>query len=266
MRFDDRGVGKSEGRQEGATSADFATDAYAALCLLKGRKEIDPRRIGLAGHSEGGWMAEMVAADHADDVAFIILLANTGVPGESLALAQAEDFSRSLGASNDEQRLTLALFEDLVAVIKAPGPSDGRRQRLIEAAQTFAARLTEKERKLIGADKESWWTSAVDRWSEPWLQFSIRYDPAATLRRVRCPVLAMIGQKDIQVRPKENLAAIAAALAAGGNQSVTIREMPGLNHLFQTSATGLAAEYSRIEETFAPAALETISSWILNVK
>jgi uncharacterized protein len=264
LRFDDRGVGKSQGQQQGATSADFATDAHTAWSLLRGRKEIDSRRIGLAGHSEGGWMAEMVAADHSDEVAFIILLANTGVPGEAVALAQAEDFSRSLGASDNELRLILSLSKELVAVIKTPGPADERRQKLTEAAQTFASRLTEKERQLMGAYNDSWWTPAIDRWSDPWLQFSVTYDPAATLRRVRCPVLAMIGEKDIQVRPKENLAAIAAALAAGGNQSVTIREMPGLKHLFQTSQTGLAAEYNRLEETFAPAALDTISSWILS--
>jgi pimeloyl-ACP methyl ester carboxylesterase len=266
LRFDDRGVGKSGGKFEGATSADFATDAHAGVTFLKARKGIDPKRIGVIGHSEGGWVAGMAAADHPADVAFIALLANTGVPGESVALAQLDDFTRALGASAEEVRLSRALQKELIAVVKEPGAAGEKRERLIAAARAFAAGLSEAERKLIGANGEAWWSAVVDRWADPWLQFAITYDPASSLRRVRCPVLALIGEKDAQVRAKENLAAITAALAAGGNRAITAKELPGLNHLFQTSSTGRASEYGRIEETFAPSALNVISDWIEGLK
>jgi fermentation-respiration switch protein FrsA (DUF1100 family) len=96
----------------------------------------------------------------------------------------------------------------------------------------------------------------------PWFRHFLSYDPAPTLRQVTRPVLAMNGEKDLQVPAKQNLDAIRAALSAGGNTRSEVVELPGLNHLFQTAKTGVPAEYGAIEETFAPAALDKISRWI----
>jgi len=83
------------------------------------------------------------------------------------------------------------------------------------------------------------------------------------LSKVKCPVLAINGEKDLQVPPKENLSAIEEALKAGGNQNYSIKELPGLNHLFQTAQTGAPSEYAKIEETISPAVLKLIGNWIL---
>ena len=96
----------------------------------------------------------------------------------------------------------------------------------------------------------------------PWFRFFLTYDPAPTLTEVRCPVLAVTGENDLQVPPKENLSVIGEALNAGGNRNVTLMELPGLNHLFQTSETGAPSEYGQIEETMSPVLLEAVSDWI----
>lgn len=96
----------------------------------------------------------------------------------------------------------------------------------------------------------------------PWLRFFLSHDPVPTLMRVTSPILAITGEKDLQVPPKENLAAIEQALKKAEHPDFTIMELPGLNHLFQTAETGLISEYGRIEETFSPAALKIIGDWI----
>ena len=98
---------------------------------------------------------------------------------------------------------------------------------------------------------------------KPWWRYAIQYDPRATLMNVRCPVLALNGEKDMQVSAKENVAAISDALRAGGNTHFTVLELPGLNHAFQTAETGMELEYAKIEETMSPVVLQTISDWII---
>jgi fermentation-respiration switch protein FrsA (DUF1100 family) len=97
----------------------------------------------------------------------------------------------------------------------------------------------------------------------PWFRYFAAYDPAPALRRLRVPVLAVVGSLDVQVAPDENLAAIEAALKAGGNPDYAIRKLPGLNHLLQRATTGSIAEYARTEETIAPEALALFGDWIL---
>jgi len=104
--------------------------------------------------------------------------------------------------------------------------------------------------------------AAVKQWSSPWFRFFTAYDPAPALARVRCPVLAVGAELDLQVLPEQNLPVIEAALKQGGNQDVTVVRLPGLNHLLQPAKTGLPAEYGQIETTVAPAALDTITTWI----
>src|SRR5690606_12709467 len=113
-----------------------------------------------------------------------------------------------------------------------------------------------------GMTQEEFVALQVNQVSSPWMQYFIRHDPATTLEKVKCPVLAVNGAKDLQVPPKENLAAIKNALAKGGNKNVTTKEFPDLNHLFQESKTGSPAEYAEIEQTFSPTALSEITEWI----
>ena len=243
LRYDKRGVGQSKGVYKTATSADFAADASAAVDSLLARSDIDHRRIGLIGHSEGGILAPMVAAER-KDIAFVVLLAGTGVNGERVVLEQTGTMSRSEGMSEAEIAKQHKRVERVVAILKA--------ERSIPAA----------EKKI---HDEFGYSPEVDRLllhNDAWSRYFLNYDPATALEKLKMPVLALMGGLDMQVAPDENLAAIAAALKKGGNDRFTTLRLPGLNHLFQTAVTGAPSEYGRIEETIAPVALETITQWI----
>ena len=265
LRFDDRGVGESTGTFATATSEDFATDALAGVAYLKGRPEIDPAKIGLVGHSEGGLIAPM-AAVQSSDVAFIVLMAGPGVTGEEILYAQGALILRANGldeagiARNREQQAFL------FSMLKTEPDSAAADQKIRAAFRERVAAMSVEERQASGipdGDLDTVIDGQVRRINTPWFRYFLTYDPAPTLQQVTCPVLAVNGEKDLQVPPKENLAAIEAALRQGGNDDVTVVELDGLNHLFQTAETGAPSEYPSIEETFSPTALEVIGNWIL---
>jgi fermentation-respiration switch protein FrsA (DUF1100 family) len=270
LRVDDRGVGKSTGRFIEATSEDFATDALAGVEYLKTRKEIDPRRIGLIGHSEGGLIAPLVAA-RSTDIAFIVMMAGPGLTGEQILYRQTALVCKSAGMSDDLIAQTRAAQDRVFAILKQEKDNVVAEKRILEEADAFrevAAKARadatdehKKEISIIAAAIEGQAQSKLV--VSPWFRFFLTYDPRPTLMKVRCPVLAIIGEKDLQVPAEENLAAIRLALEAGGNKDHTVLALPDLNHLFQTCRTGAISEYAQIEETISPAALDTISKWIL---
>jgi len=242
LRYDDRGVGGSTGAQAGSTSADFATDANAAFAFLRSRGEIDGRRIGFVGHSEGGMIGPIAAIGN-PDVAYLVLLAAPGEPTVRLMAAQARAVGAAQGMSEAELDRSVASQQALFAAAAVDGDAAA------VAARLEAAGIPPALRAQLAAQA-----------ADPWLRYFVRYDPAPALARLRMPVLALNGALDRQVLPSENLAGIRAATSA--NRDATIRELPGLNHMFQTARTGAVGEYADIEETFAPAALEIVSSWI----
>lgn len=262
LRLDDRGVGGSSGRFATATTEDFASDVLAAVRFLKTRREIDAKRIGLVGHSEGGLIAP-IAAVRSKDIAFLVLMAGPGLPGEEVLYAQGALIARAQGASEEYIAAQRRLQERLFAVIKDEADTAVAVRRIREAFGDYVAVLPDEQRRAIG-DGQAIVESQVRLLRSPWFRYFLTHDPRPTLRRVRVPVLALNGEKDLQVPPRENLAAIEAALGSGGNRDVTVKELPGLNHLFQTATTGAVTEYARIEETIAPAALEEMSRWILS--
>jgi pimeloyl-ACP methyl ester carboxylesterase len=248
LRVDDRGFGQSTGVFGTATSEDFAGDAEAALEYLKTRPEADPHKLGLVGHSEGGMIAPMIAARN-HDVAFIVLMAGIGVPGDQLMREQTYLILKAGGASEEEARKKQAKQAEVMDLI---------RQEKDEAV------LKQKIRdKVTGSIPEAQVGAVIQLLGSPWMRYFVNYDPEPTLRKVTCPVLAINGDKDVQVSSKQNLPAIRQALTAAGNKNVEIDEMPGLNHLFQTAKTGAITEYAEIEETMSPAAMEKIAEWIL---
>jgi pimeloyl-ACP methyl ester carboxylesterase len=261
LRVDDRGVGGSTGNASQATSADFADDVRAGVAYLKGRKEIDPGRIGLIGHSEGGLIAPMVAAE-SNDIRFIVLLAAPGLPGDKLLETQGTAVLKSTGATDKVIQRQRQLQQRLFAIIKESKESSTLEKRLKDVIADEEAKLDEDEKKAFGSLKTTV-ESQLTLMRSPWLRFFLTYDPRGTLAKVRCPVLAMNGDKDVQVDAKENLPAIAQALEVGGNRDVTIKELPKTNHLFQTCTTGALSEYAQIEETLSPAALELMGDWIV---
>lgn len=249
LRADKRGVGKSTGDYAKATTADFAADAEAGVAYLKTRSEVDVHKIGLIGHSEGAIIAPMAAlADR--DVAFIVMMAGSGVPGDQIIVEQGRLIAEAGGESKekaaedaDKQRETLTLVE----TEKDPATLD---------------RLLTVKLAAEGAP-DAQIAAQIKAVTSPWFRFFLTYDPATALRKLTCPVLALNGSLDLQVPPAQNLPAIRKALAEAGNQHAEVDELPGLNHLFQTAKTGSPAEYGQIEETISPVALDKIASWIL---
>lgn len=248
LRSDDRGVGKSTGNFAAATTADFATDTEAAVAWLKTRTEIDPRRIGLLGHSEGGVIAPMIAARNSA-IAFIVLLAGPGVRGDELLVAQVEALAEASGATREAAARSGTKEREILSLVESEKDND----KLEKLAREKLGTVTEQELR------------GVRMLGSPWFRYFLAYDPAPALTKVKCPVLALNGGLDRQVPPALNLPAIRKALQTGGNKRFEVVEMPGLNHLFQTAKTGAVAEYGAIEQTMAPEALEKIASWISTV-
>jgi pimeloyl-ACP methyl ester carboxylesterase len=262
LRVDDRGVGGSELGSLSVTSENFMHDALAGVSFLKSRKDIDPQRIGLVGHSEGGMIAVMAAA-RSKDIGFIILLAGMGQSGDDLIQTQTGLLYRALGADPDTVTNAVTLIKSVNAVVKAE--TDGKRieEGVESAIAKQSAAMNEAERKVF-APVASEIKSKMGIYKLPWYRYFVMFDPEPDLKKIRVPVLALNGELDLQVAWKENLDRIGAGLKAGGNKNVTVKAFPKLNHLFQTSQTGLLAEYGKIEETMAPVVLETISQWMLS--
>ncbi len=263
LRHDDRGCNRSGGNFHNATTADFAGDAGAAWEFLARQPRIDPKRVGLCGHSEGAIAAPMVAARN-PKVAFLVLLAGTGIPGERLWFMQAESLARSRGAGEEAVRKELALSAKLFAVLKSESDPAIVEPEMKRIALEALAGMSAEEKKQLNESEEMQMADIKSYVADlDWNRFLASYDPAASLRRVHCPVLALHGEKDTQVDADVNLPAIARALNEGGNTGVETAELPGLNHLFQTAGTGHPREYGRIAETMAPAVLQRVADWIL---
>jgi uncharacterized protein len=256
LRVDKRGVGQTTGTFRGSGIKDFASDAFAGVQYLKTRPEVDGKKIGLVGHSEGGATASVVAAQ-TRDVEYIVLLGSMGMSGYDILVLQDGTEARAAGKSDEEIALIRGYSRRFYSIIL----EETERTAIEERARKLQDSLTEAEKKALG------WPNlggslSLDWALNPAAREMLQFDICPILRKVSCPVLALNGSKDSQVPPKENLGGIARELKAGGNRNVTIREMPGLNHLFQTCETGATSEYVKIEETMAPAALEAISGWI----
>jgi len=261
LRYDDRGFGKSTGSFETSIMPDFATDVESAIAYLKTREEIDPKEIGLVGHSEGGFIAPMVAA-RSKDVSFIVLLAGAGIRGDKIVLLQQELIARASGNSEEDIKTTKELNTEVFKMILASNDIETLKKDLTDYLTTA---FNNEPKQLVpeGITPENFTATQVDILATPWLVYFLGHDPAPVLEKVSCPVLALNGEKDLQVPPTENLKAIENALKKGGNEKVLIKMLPGLNHLFQESKTGLPSEYGTIEETFSPKAMSIMSDWIL---
>lgn len=261
LRYDERGVGESEGRFGSATSEDFASDVLAAVAFLKKRKDINRGRIFLIGHSEGGLIAPMVAAQ-SKDVRGIVLLAGPGVEGEQILLKQAEDIMAQEGMDEQEITKSLQVSQGCYKIIKETEEVNQTGAKLQEYLTEAVNELPETQLAAIGDNREAYVISQVMSLNSPWMRFFIKYDPAETLKQVKCPVLAVNGERDIQVDAEINLQAIQQALEEGENKNVKVVFYPELNHLFQHAETGAVSEYIKIEETFSQEVMVEILEWI----
>lgn len=250
LRLDDRGVGGSAGSSSHQTIDEMADDVLSGVDFLKARAEINAKQIGVIGHSEGGIVGPL-AASRSSDIAFVVMLAGTGVTGEQVMYLQAELISKASGAPDAMIAQNRAMQEMIFNVARAELDAT-------KALENFRAAWTKEHGSAPSETMESQVKSVL----LPEIRSFAFRDPADALRKLKVPVLAMNGSRDLQVPPTQNLPAIAAALAAGGSPDFEIVELPGLNHLFQACRACTPAEYGTIEETFSPKALDVMEEWL----
>ncbi len=255
LRADDRGVGGTGGNTMMSTSENFALDALAGVSFLKTIDRISPEHIGVMGHSEGGIVGPM-AAVQSKDVAFVVMLAGTGLPGDEILALQTRLLSKATGMFTDAQ------LEDMIAkqllvmeLLKSDAPRGEQIDAMLDLMRLQGAQADDASLRVAA-------TQQLVGMQTPWFRYFIIYDPRPTLRKLTCPVLALNGSLDLQVPADEDLAEIGKALTEAGNTDFTITRLEGLNHLFQHATTGSPAEYAAIEETFAPEVLDLITNWI----
>ncbi len=260
LRYDDRGTGKSGGTFHTANTYDLATDAEAAFAFLLKHPAVSADHIGLIGHSEGGMIAPLVASRNSK-VAFIILLAAPGTSGQQILLDQAELIGRAdsvpLEELNDNLRIARMTY-DIIA-----------REKKKEEAGRKIRELIKKETENMSAEEiaeagltEQAINAMVYELTSDWFSTFVRFNPEVYLKKVRCPVLALNGEKDLQVPAALNLEGINRALKSGKCPSFEVVALPDLNHLFQHCATGSPSEYVKIRETMSPEVLQIMIRWI----
>jgi len=248
LRYDERGVGASEGAFDGATTEDFAADAAAAVRFLHEHPAVDADRVGLLGMSEGGIVAPMVHTDRVP-VDVLVLMAGPSVPGHEIWVEQQATIAAAQGAPP--------------SVVDSIRSTQRRLTRILRTTSDSAA-IAEQLRPMLekrGATDEQI-RAQLAQVTAPWFRSFIQHDPRPTLRQLDVPVLALYGSTDLQVPPGQNAEPMRSALADSPSDDVTVRVLDGLNHLFQPAETGLPSRYAQIDTTMAPEALETISTWI----
>jgi len=252
LRYDDRGVVESEGEFTTSTSADFASDAFAAFNYLKKRKEIDPDKIGFIGHSEGGLITFMLAAKN-KDIAFIVSMAGSAKKGHDILYEQRKMISSAAGVDRATFEQNELLIGKIDSLISKNTIEDIDKNMDIHLAELFHKKLTEQEKEF--------YAQQIRMLASPWMQYFLEYDPAKDISLIECPLFAISGQKDLQVDAETNLERI-KALAPHAKTKV----YADLNHLFQHCETGLMEEYSQIDETISPEVMNDIAKWILTLK
>ena len=265
LRFDDRGVGGSTGSVSEATTEDFARDVLAAVDFLKNRSDIDPERIGLIGHSEGGIVAPL-ASSMSDDVAFMVLMAGTSVSGAEILIEQGALIMRASGATEADMEKQIAFQKRTFEAIRSGDGWDELAADLETRLRESIAEMPDSQRNAI-TDVDAYIDAQIQAQltalQTPWLRYFLDYDPAGTLRTIDTPILALFGELDLQVPPAQNRGPLEQALRDGNHPDYTVRVLPRANHLFITATTGSPTEYATLEKVFVPEFLPLITEWIL---
>jgi pimeloyl-ACP methyl ester carboxylesterase len=264
LRFDSRGVGGSGGTAYQYGLQDVAADVFAAVRYLKSRADIDHRWIGLCGHSQGGIVAPLCAAQ-SDDVSFVICLSGTGLPGDLVFFAQQRAISRAEGVTEREWQEDLGKLRKFVSLIRgqaARADLDPVVRAMVSNQIQRQTRGTDSPGEKRSSELESKVDCILSGYDTPWFRSFLDYDPRPKLAKVKCPVLLIFGEFDAQVPPEENRRAMVQSLLHGKHSDFTVKTFPGANHLFQAAVTGSPAEYERLGKEFVPGFLDFISSWI----
>ena len=266
LRVDDRGVGKTTGDRSKATSEDFADDVMAAIEYLKKRKEVDRKKIGLYGHSEGGLIAQLVAA-RSKDVDFVIMMAAPGVQVIQAMAEQNAALMKTMRLSEDKANEYAELYTTIMKGITTATDRDMAEKRVNKALNDWIAKtdkttvqattgITDEE------SKEKFIYEFVKLYDNKWMMYFMQYDPKPVLEKLDCKVLALNGDKDIQVISRTNLEGINKALANSKSKVFEVREVEGVNHLFQECNLCTVQEYGQLEQTIKPEVLDIVTTWL----
>jgi uncharacterized protein len=248
LRYDKRGVAKSTGDYENATTHDLTSDAVAAVTYLRSRSDVDGKKVGIVGHSQGATLGALVAARD-PDIAFVVMLAGFALPGKVLVAEQIRRMAIVDGQPPEAANRTFNLNRrvyDAIAGSKDEADAEARVHKVLAATQP---KPTEADSNL-----------AIEFAKIGYMRDILAYDPRPELGKVRVPVLFLCGSKDLLLPPDVNLPAVRQVLSH--DKDVTVVELPGLNHMFQHSATGSPKEWGTIDETLAPEVLSMISEWV----
>ena len=248
LRYDDRGIGGSEGEVKDATSMDFSYDAEAAFDYLRERKEINTSKVGILGHSEGGIINFMVSARR-PEVAFLVSLAGPSVNGIEVLKEQQKAILRVSGMTEEAVQFnsnTNAQMFDIIEASSSREEADSLLRQLLKG-WGYNEELTEQ---------------TVSQMASPWMYYFLKYDPTDAIVKTNCPALLLNGSKDLQVIASQNLPNYEKIITEHGKTNLILRELPDLNHLFQHCETGSPNEYFEIEETISPEVLEMIVEFV----
>ncbi len=249
LGYDKRGVGESTGDWNEASFDDLAVDVVAAFEYLKARSDIDSKQIGLLGISQAGWVMP-IAAVRAPDLAFLISVSGAGVPGAETTIDHAQ---REMSASGMKPQMIAEIIDAMKLQYQFLRTGNGW-EAYAAARKKLASRL--------GSPPGSFPATPDD----PWFEFIRRllfYDPAATLRQLRLPTLALFGELDNNVLPGKNKAAWDAALTASGSRDYTSVVLPRANHMMLEAQVGNNAEMASLRR-FVPAYFTTVDQWLAN--
>lgn len=264
LRYDDRGFGASRGPLINVTPEDFAADVYAGVQYLKLRDEIIADEIGLIGHSMGAVEGSILASRH-DDIAFLVMLAGPGLPLDiNMLIADSVNNIRS-GNSIASVEAGQNLLRQMIAVVKSDEPINNREERLSALISDWLTSLPEPVKGPVEAftkRQPDHWRKMASEWSTPYFRYVLDYDPFPVLSNITCPVLSLIGEKDVQVLPEKNSRRVEEALSSGTCKQYRVEIVDGVNHLFQKADTGVISEYARIKESFDPETMAMIVTWI----
>jgi RNA polymerase sigma factor (sigma-70 family) len=261
LRTDNRGVGGSTGDLFESTIDDLAHDALTGIEYLKSRKEVNTAQIGLIGYGVGSMVA-LAVADQSEDIAFMVLMAGVGLKGEDLHLLRTRLIGESYGLSDEDITKRIEIYKGIFPVLRQEENDEVTMQKIRDVIADVTVKLSqtklnEEEIQAIRRSSGSEYFNMLN----PYFRSFLAFDPRPALMRLECPVLAFNSEDNLGIPPKQNLNAIEEALKAGGNENYTIKELSGLNLLFQTVQPGVPP--SEIEETISPVVLELIGDWVL---
>lgn len=259
LRYDDQGVGQSGGSQLGTTTYNYSFDAEAALKFLRMDERINSKAIGFAGHSEGGLIASMVSS-RIEGVAFLISLGGPALPGSEIILSQTKALAKAQGMPEDEISKQFEQNKTLFEILMNENNNE-KAQELMLKSYALSLKESGKNETEIAEEVQAF-KQNYPKVVYNWMRYYLKTDPADFLVKMKCPVLVLNGDKDLQVISKQNLNAYEQIFKKSGLKDYELIELKNHNHLFQHCKTGLPSEYGSIEESFSEEAMEMMANWI----